>query len=312
MHAQTGKLRTVDAVTSITQHAPALIEPPGLITRVLSFVPKGIRLSDEAWQRRHRFIHSVLVLQIPILFAVGIARGYGPIHAVAGDLPGHLLRRCESHGPFTRLEGGLDVDRSPRLQRSAGALHRRTDRGPLLLLRADPADRALPGPHRVRLRHRVRCCPARADVDHRPQFRVQPSRRTGQPRALGGRSCRLRGRAGDLHARHVALHRGDPNGSRLGPGLPGRDGGDARSRPGPSRPNCKSKVDEMLVVLDRAASGDLTCTVTVTGDDAVGQMGIALASCSAISARSIRSSPATPRRSQRRPRGCRWSRRRWE
>jgi methyl-accepting chemotaxis protein len=38
----------------------------------------------------------------------------------------------------------------------------------------------------------------------------------------------------------------------------------------------QSKVDEMLVALDRAASGDLTCTVAVTGDDAVGQMGIAL------------------------------------
>ena len=39
----------------------------------------------------------------------------------------------------------------------------------------------------------------------------------------------------------------------------------------------KRKVDEMLVSLAAAARGDLTVAVTVSGDDAIGQMGVALA-----------------------------------
>ena len=38
----------------------------------------------------------------------------------------------------------------------------------------------------------------------------------------------------------------------------------------------RDKVDLMLVVLGRAAAGDLTATVEVTGDDAIGRMGVAL------------------------------------
>jgi methyl-accepting chemotaxis protein len=52
------------------------------LVRLRQLLPKGVPLTDEAWQRRHRLIQAVLWLQVPILLAVGLARGFTPVHTV--------------------------------------------------------------------------------------------------------------------------------------------------------------------------------------------------------------------------------------
>ena len=55
-----------------------------------------------------------------------------------------------------------------------------------------------------------------------------------------------------------------------------REAAEAQERERAAAAELQAKVDEMVRVLDRAAGGDLTVHVPVSGDDAVGQMGTAL------------------------------------
>jgi methyl-accepting chemotaxis protein len=58
-----------------------------LSARLRAALPRGIPLAPEAWQARHRIIHWVLWAQVPLLLAVGFARGYSPLHTVAETSP---------------------------------------------------------------------------------------------------------------------------------------------------------------------------------------------------------------------------------
>jgi hypothetical protein len=57
------------------------------LVRLRQLLPKGVPLTDEAWQRRHRLIQAVLWLQVPMLLAVGLARGFTPVHTVVEVAP---------------------------------------------------------------------------------------------------------------------------------------------------------------------------------------------------------------------------------
>ncbi|MEN3362453.1 MAG: hypothetical protein V7637_6435 [Mycobacteriales bacterium] len=46
------------------------------MSAVLSYLPRGNTLSDEAWSRRHLLLQWLLLLHIPGLFIFGLARGY--------------------------------------------------------------------------------------------------------------------------------------------------------------------------------------------------------------------------------------------
>jgi methyl-accepting chemotaxis protein len=61
--------------------------PASTLVRLRQLLPKGVPLTDQAWQRRHRFIQLVLWLQVPMLLAVGLARGFTPLHTVSEVLP---------------------------------------------------------------------------------------------------------------------------------------------------------------------------------------------------------------------------------
>jgi len=50
-------------------------------TRRPWFLPEGRRLSDEVWRTRHRRLTSLLWAHVPVLFAYGLIRGYGPAGA---------------------------------------------------------------------------------------------------------------------------------------------------------------------------------------------------------------------------------------
>ncbi len=45
-------------------------------------LPRGIPLAPAAWSARHRVILWVLWVQVPLLLAIGLVRGYGPVHTV--------------------------------------------------------------------------------------------------------------------------------------------------------------------------------------------------------------------------------------
>jgi len=52
------------------------------LVQLRQLLPKGVPLTDEAWQRRHRLIQAALWLQVPVLLAVGLARGFAPVHTL--------------------------------------------------------------------------------------------------------------------------------------------------------------------------------------------------------------------------------------
>jgi hypothetical protein len=60
---------------------------PSFWTRARNLLPQGVQLTDEAWQGRHRFIQAALWVQVPILIAVGLARGFSPVHTLLEVLP---------------------------------------------------------------------------------------------------------------------------------------------------------------------------------------------------------------------------------
>jgi hypothetical protein len=75
-------LRTIDE-----GHAAAGAARASALVRLRQLLPKGVPLTDEAWQRRHRLIQAALWLQVPILLAVGLARGFSPAHVVVEVSP---------------------------------------------------------------------------------------------------------------------------------------------------------------------------------------------------------------------------------
>ena len=262
-------------MTSIVQHAPTLTEPTGLLTRILSFVPKGIRLSDEAWQRRHRFIHSVLVLQIPILFVVGISRGYDLGHAVLETSPVIFFAVA------SRMVGSRNVKAiltSTGLLIFSAILVHFTDGLieahfsfyvliPLIALYQDIIAFAFAIVF-VAAQHALMSIVDPDAVFNHPAAQANPVLWAG------------------VHAAFVVVlvifmlvmwRFTEETQMDLASVQDYRDEmAVMRDREMAQSAELQSKVDEMLVALDRAASGDLTCTVAVTGDDAVGQMGIAL------------------------------------
>ncbi|HVQ94160.1 MAG TPA: ATP-binding protein, partial [Mycobacteriales bacterium] len=46
------------------------------MSAVLSYLPRGNTLSDEAWNKRHLLLQWLLLLHVPALFVFGLARGY--------------------------------------------------------------------------------------------------------------------------------------------------------------------------------------------------------------------------------------------
>jgi diguanylate cyclase (GGDEF)-like protein len=51
-----------------------------VLVRVQASLPRGNSLSPESWRRRHRVILALLWLHVPLLYTVGVARGYGFVH----------------------------------------------------------------------------------------------------------------------------------------------------------------------------------------------------------------------------------------
>ena len=51
-----------------------------MIDRARAWIPHGVMVSDEEWQRRHRTLLVLLAVQIPALFAFGLWRGFGVDH----------------------------------------------------------------------------------------------------------------------------------------------------------------------------------------------------------------------------------------
>ncbi len=60
------------------------------MSALLDYLPRGNTLSDAAWQRRHHLLQAVLALHLPLLFAFGLARGFG-VAAAAETLAAPLI-----------------------------------------------------------------------------------------------------------------------------------------------------------------------------------------------------------------------------
>ena len=58
-----------------------------------SRLPEGGTLSPEVFEHRHRLLQVVLALHVPGLLVFALARGVGPLHALAGSVavPGACL-----------------------------------------------------------------------------------------------------------------------------------------------------------------------------------------------------------------------------
>ncbi|HEX6755530.1 MAG TPA: ATP-binding protein, partial [Mycobacteriales bacterium] len=80
------------------------------MSAVLQYLPRGSTLSDEAYDRRHRLLQAVLLIHLPLLFAFGLWRGFGPgevaeaLAAPAACLVlGHLMRSRRPASLFVTL-----------------------------------------------------------------------------------------------------------------------------------------------------------------------------------------------------------------
>jgi hypothetical protein len=75
-------------LTTTAEPKPAVaVTRTSPLAQLRELLPKGVLLTDEAWQRRHRFIQAVLWLQIPMLLAVGLARHFTVAHTAVEVLP---------------------------------------------------------------------------------------------------------------------------------------------------------------------------------------------------------------------------------
>jgi diguanylate cyclase (GGDEF)-like protein/PAS domain S-box-containing protein len=59
----------------------------GLVRRAVAALPHGVRLAQEEWDQRHRWIMRLLWLHVPIVVGYGLLVGNGPIHSVGEALP---------------------------------------------------------------------------------------------------------------------------------------------------------------------------------------------------------------------------------
>ena len=61
--------------------------PPGLLRRawrtLRDYLPRGNTLDEETFQRRHLFLCWLLGLHVPVLWVMGVWRGYGVAHVTA-------------------------------------------------------------------------------------------------------------------------------------------------------------------------------------------------------------------------------------
>jgi hypothetical protein len=95
-------------MTAIAQAGPVVGSAKvSIFVRIRQLLPKGIHLTDAAWQSRHRLIQVVLWLQIPILIAVGLARGYSPLHTLLEVSPVAILAGLGYYAPSRGMKAIL-------------------------------------------------------------------------------------------------------------------------------------------------------------------------------------------------------------
>lgn len=86
------------------EHTAAGVTRPSRLVQLRQLLPKGVPLTDEAWQRRHRLIQAVLWLQVPVLLAVGLARGFTPVHTVVEVSPIAVLALAGYHAQSREIK----------------------------------------------------------------------------------------------------------------------------------------------------------------------------------------------------------------
>jgi methyl-accepting chemotaxis protein len=267
-------------------------------------VPKGVRLTDDAWQRRHRLIQVVLWLTVPPLIGVGLARGYDLGHVLLEVSPviffGVTGRSLGGHGTKAVLISVGLLSTSAVLVHFTGGLIEAHFAFfvmiPLIALYQDVFAFAFAIVF-VSAEHAIMSAVDSEGVFNHPAAQAKPMLWAGVHAAfvvalvavmlvawrfaeetqmdlasleeyreeMATLQARDSARSAELQGnidRMVALQ---------------HEAGELQTRERAHAEELRSKVDEMLGALGRAASGDLTAEVTVTGDDAVGQMGVALA-----------------------------------
>lgn len=76
------------------------------LERIVSWFPRGLRISEAEWDRRHRTVTMLLAVQIPVVFLFGLWRGFGvphlglelavPVAAALVALAPRLVRRLRA------------------------------------------------------------------------------------------------------------------------------------------------------------------------------------------------------------------------
>jgi diguanylate cyclase (GGDEF)-like protein/PAS domain S-box-containing protein len=59
----------------------------GVVRKALAALPSGVRLHEEEWEQRHRWIMRLLWLHVPIVVVYGLLVGSGPVHSLAEASP---------------------------------------------------------------------------------------------------------------------------------------------------------------------------------------------------------------------------------
>jgi len=282
---------------------PTADTPSGLGAKLLSFVPKGVRLTDEAWQRRHRFIQLVLWIQIPTLFVVGLARHYTFGHVLLETAPVIFFavagRTVGSRGMKAILVcTGLLSFSAVLVHFTNGLIEAHFSFFvliPLVALYQDIIAFAFAIAF-VSVEHVIMTMVDSKSVFNHPAAQAKPllwagvhagfvvilvvimlvmwkfTEETQMDLAklqeykdeMAAMQARERAQSAEVQAtvdRMLVLQ---------------AEASELQTRERAQSQELQSKVDGMLTALARAAGGDLTGTVTVSGDDAVGRMGVAL------------------------------------
>ncbi|MGD9704258.1 MAG: methyl-accepting chemotaxis protein [Acidimicrobiia bacterium] len=278
-------------------------EPIGLVSKLLALVPRGVRLSDASWQRRHRFIEAVLWLAIPGIMLVGFARGYAAGHVLLETSPVILFaiasRAVSAHGLRAVLVSvGLLTTDAILVHFTGGLIEAHFTffvMVPLIALYQDIIAFAfaivfVSGQHAIMTMVDPKSVFNHAAAQNNPllwagvhagfvvalvvimlvmwrfteETQLDLARLEEYKDEMAAMQARERVQSSELQGtvdRMLVLQ---------------AEATELQTRERAQADELQAKVDAMLVALGRAAAGDLTSTVTVTGDDAVGRMGIAL------------------------------------
>src|SRR5688572_24191836 len=63
----------------------------GVVQKAVAALPSGVRLAQEEWEQRHRWIMRLLWVHVPIMVVFGLVMGNEPLHSVIEGTPTALL-----------------------------------------------------------------------------------------------------------------------------------------------------------------------------------------------------------------------------